>query len=287
MFLSDVSIKRPVFATMMMVALIVLGVVSYQRLAIDEYPDITYPVIVVQTTFRGASPQVMEREVSRPIEEALNTVSGVDEITSSSGEGVSMVRLQFKLNVNVMEAQQEVMSKVAGVRRELPQDLEDPLVRRFDPNDRPILTIAIQSRERPIRDLTDLADEIIGTRIESVTGVGEVNIVGGTARQIQVQLDPTAMRAYGISPLQVSNALRSENQEVPAGRVERGEQQRLIRVTGRIKDPTAFGDLVVATRNGVPVRVRDVGTVIDGTEMPRSAAYMNNDRAVTLDILKI
>ncbi|MGQ0813866.1 MAG: efflux RND transporter permease subunit [Gemmatimonadota bacterium] len=287
MFLSDVSIRRPVFATMMMVALVVLGVVSYQRLAIDEYPDITYPVIVVQTTYRGASPQVMEREVSRPVEEALNTVSGVQEITSSSGEGTSLVRLMFKLNVNVMEAQQEVMSKIAAVRRELPQDIEDPIIRRFDPNDRPILTIAMQSRERPIRELTDLADEVIGTRIESVTGVGEVNIVGGTARQVQVQLDPAAMRAYGISPAQVSAALRSENQEVPAGRVERGETQRLVRVTGRIKDPAAFGDLVVASRNGVPVRVRDVGRVVDGTEIPRSAAYMNNDRAVTLDILKI
>src|SRR5687768_9009907 len=148
MYLSDVSIKRPVFATMMMLALVVLGIISYQRLAIDEYPDITYPVIVVQTTFRGASPQVMEREVSRPIEEALNTVSGVNEITSSSGEGSSLVRLMFNLNVNVMEAQQEVMSKVAGVRRELPQDVEDPIIRRFDPNDRPILTVAMQSRER-------------------------------------------------------------------------------------------------------------------------------------------
>src|SRR5687767_1265426 len=130
MFLSDVSIKRPVFATMMMVALIVFGLVSYQRLAIDEYPDITYPVVVVQTTYRGASPQVMEREVSRPIEEALNTVQGVYEITSTSGEGRSLVRVSLNLSVDVMEAQQEGMSKVAAVRRELPQDIEDPIIRR-------------------------------------------------------------------------------------------------------------------------------------------------------------
>jgi HAE1 family hydrophobic/amphiphilic exporter-1 len=287
MFLSDVSIKRPVFATMMMVALVVLGIVSYQRLAIDEYPDITYPVIIVQTTYRGASPQVMEREVSRPIEESLNTVSGIQEITSSSGEGTSLVRLMFKLNVNVMDAQQEVMSKVAAVRRELPQDIEDPIIRRFDPNDRPIIGIAMQSRERHIRELTDLADEVISTRIESVTGVGEVNIIGGNARQIQVQLDPIAMRAYGVAPAEVSQALQRENQEVPAGRVERGETQRLVRVTGRIKEPAAFGDIVVANRQGVPVRVRDVGNVVDGTEIPRSAAFMNNDRAVTLEVLKI
>ncbi|HEY0672965.1 MAG TPA: efflux RND transporter permease subunit [Longimicrobiales bacterium] len=287
MFLSDVSIKRPVFATMMMVALVVLGIVSYQRLAIDEYPDITYPVVVVQTTYRGASPQVMEREVSRPIEEALNTVQGVYEITSTSGEGSSMVRVQLNLNVDVMEAQQEVMSKVAAVRRELPQDIEDPIIRRFDPNDRPIISIAMQSQERPIRELTDLADEVIKTRIEAVAGVGEVNVNGGSARQIQVQLDPTAMRAYGVAPAQVSQALQRENQEVPAGRIERGETQRMIRVTGRIKDPAQFGDIVVAERQGVPVRVRDIGTVVDGSEVPRSAAYMNGARAVTLDVLKI
>jgi HAE1 family hydrophobic/amphiphilic exporter-1 len=287
MFLSDVSIKRPVFATMMMFALVVLGIISYQRLAIDEYPDITYPVVVVQTTYRGASPQVMEREVSRPIEEALNTVQGVYEITSTSGEGSSMVRVQLNLNVDVMEAQQEVMSKVAAVRRELPQDIEDPIIRRFDPNDRPIISIAMQSTERPIRELTDLADEVIKTRIEAVGGVGEVNVVGGTARQIQIQLDPVAMRAYGIAPAQVSDALRRENQEVPAGRVERGETQRMIRVTGRIREPANFGNIVVTTKNGVPVRVRDIGTVVDGTEIPRSAAYMNGARAVSLDVLKI
>ena len=287
MFLSDVSIKRPVFATMMMVALVVLGIVSYQRLAIDEYPDITYPVVVVQTSYRGASPQVMEREVSRPIEEALNTVQGVYEITSTSGEGSSMVRVQLNLNVDVMEAQQEVMSKVAAVRRELPQDIEDPIIRHFDPNDRPIISIAMQSRERPIRELTDLADEVLKTRIEAVTGVGEVNVIGGTARQIQIQLDPAAMRAYGVAPAQVSDALRRENQEVPAGRVERGETQRMIRVTGRIREPVNFGNIVVAERQGVPVRIGDVGTVVDGTEIPRSAAYMNGARAVTLDVLKI
>ena len=287
MFLSDVSIKRPVFATMMMFALVVLGIISYQRLAIDEYPDITYPVVVVQTTYRGASPQVMEREVSRPIEEALNTVGGVYEITSTSGEGSSLVRVQLNLDVDVMEAQQEVMSKVAAVRRELPQDIEDPIIRRFDPNDRPIISIAMQSAERPIRELTDLADEVIKTRIEAVNGVGEVNVIGGTARQIQIQLDPAAMRAYGIAPAQVSDALRRENQEVPAGRVERGETQRMIRVTGRIREPANFGNIVVATRNGVPVRVRDIGTVVDGTEIPRSAAYMNGARAVSLDVLKI
>ena len=207
MFLSDVSIKRPVFATMMMVALVVLGIVSYKRLAIDEYPDVSYPIVIAQTTYPGASPEVIEREISKPIEEALNTVQGIREITSTSLEGSSMVRLQLHLGENVMEAQQEVVSKVARLRRALPPEIDDPIVIRFDPNDRPIMSIALQSDERPLRELTDLAEEVVSNRIESVPGVGGVNVVGGAARQIRVQLKPDAMRAYGISPGQVSQAL--------------------------------------------------------------------------------
>ena len=178
MVLSDVSIKRPVFATMMMLALVVLGVVSYKRLAIDEYPDITYPVVIAQTTYPGASPEVMMREISKPIEEALNTVQGIKEITSTSLEGASIVRLQFHLGVDVAVAQQDVMSKLARIRRALPQDIEEPIVRHFDPNDSPIMTIALQSSERSIREITDLATEVVQVRIEANEGVGGVNIVG-------------------------------------------------------------------------------------------------------------
>src|SRR5918999_1248869 len=254
MFLSDVSIKRPVFATMLMVALVVLGIVSYRRLAIDEYPDVTYPVVVVQPAYPGASPEVMEREVSRPIEEALNTVQGLYEVTSTSFEGSSLVRVQLNLGVNVMEAQQEVQAKVARIRRQLPRDIDDPVILRFDPNERPIMSIAMQSSERPLRELTDLADEVVSTRIEAIPGVGGVNVVGGAARQIKVQLDPDALRAYGVSPAEVISALQRENQEVPAGRIERGETERLVRVTGRIVEPKAFADITVTVRNGVPVK---------------------------------
>src|SRR5215217_817858 len=176
MFLSDVSIKRPVFATMMMVTLVVLGVAGYRRLAIDEYPDVSYPVVVAQTTFPGASPEVMEREVSRPIEEALNTVQGIRELTSTSFEGSSLVRVQLELGTNVAEAQQDVQAKIARIRRQLPENIEDPVIIRFDPNERPIMSIAVQSTERPLRELTDLADEVISTRIEAVPGVGGVNV---------------------------------------------------------------------------------------------------------------
>src|SRR5688500_13384310 len=287
MFLSDVSIKRPVFATMLMVALVVLGVISYQRLAIDEYPDVTYPVVVVQTTYAGASPEVMEREVSRPIEEAVNTVEGRCEVTSTSFEGSSMVRVQLNLGVNVMEAQQDVQAKVARIRRQLPRDIDDPVIVRFDPNERPIMSIAIQSPDRPLRELTDIAEEIIAPRLEAIPGVGGVNRVGGVERQIRVQLDHAAMRSYAVSPTQVSAALERENQEVPAGRVQSGQTERLVRVTGRVVDPASFQNIVVAVRDNVPIRLSDVATVVDGTADQRSAARYNGDPAVALDLLKI
>lgn len=287
MFLSDVSIKRPVFATMMMVALVVLGGVAFFRLAVDEYPDVTYPIIVAQTAYPGASPEVVEREVSKPIEEALNTIEGLKEITSTSSEGSSSVRLQFELGVDVMAMQPEVQGKVARIRRQLPRDIEEPVIIRFDPNDRPIMSIVMQSATRPMRELTDLADEVVGKRIEAIPGVGGVNIVGGAAREIRVELDPTALRAYAISPAQVVAALQRENQEVPAGRIQRGETERLVRITGRIIDPMAFGDVTVVVRNGAPIRVRDLGTVVDGTAERRSASLMGVEPALSLEVLKI
>ena len=292
MFLSDVSIKRPVFATMLMVALLVFGLVSYTRLAIDEYPDITYPVVSVNTSYPGASPEVMERDISRPIEEALNTVQGIREVTSTSQEGSSNVRVMMQLDRNVMEAQQDVISKVARIRRQLPPDVQDPVIVRFDPNDRPIMSISIQSADRSIRDLTDLADQVIANRLESIPGVGGVNVNGGTPREIRVLLNPEALSSYQISPQQVSQALARENMEVPAGRVFLPEQEKLVRVTGRIRDPMAFHDIVVSTRQNVPVRVRDLATVVDGAAERRSSAFLGTreegeTRAVSVEVLKI
>ena len=293
MFLSDISIKRPVFATMMMVLLIVLGVVSYKRLAIDEYPDITYPVVIVSTSYPGASPESMMRDIAKPIEEALNTVQGMKEITSTSMEGNSIVRLMFNLGVDIGTALQDVQAKVARIRRQLPPNIEDPIIRHFDPNESPIMAIALQSNERSIRELTDLADEVVQPRIEAIPGVGGVNIVGGNARQIRVQLDPSAMRAYGISPAQVSAALQRENQEVPAGRVQRGQTEQLVRVTGRVREPRAFADVAVTVRNGVPVRIGDIGTVVDGSEERRSGAEIRSAGdsagrpAVSVEVLKV
>src|SRR6266542_3113851 len=287
MFLSDVSIKRPVFATMMMAALVVLGVVSFNRLAIDEYPDITYPIVIAQTTYPGASPEVMERDVSRPVEEALNTVQGLKEIGSTSLNGVSLVRLTLNLDVDVLSAQQDVQAKVARIRRQLPPQIEEPVISHFDPNERPIISVAMQSPDRPIRELTSLADEVVSPRLQAVPGVGGINLSGGETRQIRIELDPSAMRSYGIAPPQVITALQGENQEVPAGRVQRGATEQLVRVTGRIVNPSAFASIVVAVRNGVPVRLGDIAKVIDGAADKRTAALLDSVPALALDVLKI
>ena len=287
MFLSDVSIKRPVFATMMMLALVVLGITAYFKLAIDEYPDITYPTVVVQVSWPGASPEVLERDVARPLEETLNTVQGVKEITSSSFEGAAMVRIQFNLNVDVLAAQQDVQAKVAATRRSLPRDILEPVIRHFDPNDQPIMSIAVQSGERSIRDLTDLSNEVIAPRIEATDGVGEVDVVGGRERQIRIQANPAALQSYGVSPGQLATALANENQEVPAGLVEHQAIERTVRVLGRIMDPRDFGKLVVTARNGAPVRVSDLATVVDGEEYARSASFLRGVPAVSINVLKI
>src|SRR5262245_22901187 len=292
MFLSDVSIKRPVFATMMMLALVVLGIVSYGRLAIDEYPDVTYPTINVSVNYTGASPEVMMRQVSKPLEEALNTVQGIKEINSSSSQGRSNVRVTFNLGVDIGIAQQDVQSKVSRIRRSLPPLIDEPVIQHFDPNDSPIMSIAMQSNERGIRELTDLAAEVVSIRLEAIQGVGGVNVNGGNQRQIKVQLDPDAMRAYNVSPVQVSQALQRENQEVPAGRVSRGATEQLVSISGRIVDPKAFGDIAVSVRNGIPVKLADVATIVDGAEERRSQSEIAGvgeepSPAVSLEVLKI
>ena len=287
MFLSDVSIKRPVFATMMMVLLVVLGAVSYGRLAVDEYPDITRPTISVNASMRGASPQVMEREIARPIEEAVNTIQDVLEVNTTASEGSANVRVTFQLNADIGAGMQDIQARVSAIRRSLPPDMEEISIRRFDPNDRPIMQLAIHSSARPVRELTDLAEEMIKTRIESVTGVGEVNVSGGTPRQVKIELNPEGLREYGVTTQQIAAALQRENQEVPAGRIESGDITRAIRILGRIREPRAFEDVVITTRGGIPIRVGDVGKVNDAAEEPRSASFLNGERVVSLDVLKV
>ncbi|WP_420125270.1 efflux RND transporter permease subunit [Longimicrobium sp.] len=285
--LSGVAVRRPVFTAMMMFGLIVLGLFGFRRLPIDEFPDVDIPVVAVQTVYPGASPETIEREVTRRLEEAFNTVEGVDRITSNSLEGVSSVVVEFDLGRDGDLASQDIRARIDQVRRELPTDIEAPVVQKFDPSAQPILSLALSSGTLTVPELTTLADETIRRRLESVSGVGQLQIAGGLEREIRVNLLPDRMQAVGVSAQEIMGALGRQNLEVPAGRVERGTGEQLVRVTGRITDPAQFNDVIVATRGGMTVRLSDVARVEDATEEERSIAMVDDRRAVSLDVLKV
>jgi HAE1 family hydrophobic/amphiphilic exporter-1 len=285
--LSGLAIRRPVFASMVMLGLIVLGLFAYRRLPIDQFPEVDIPVVTVQTVYPGASPQTIEREVTRRMEEAFNPVEGVDRITSVTLEGVSQVIVEFELGRDVDAASQDIRSKIEAIRRDLPEDIDPPVVQKFDPAAQPIISLALASNTMPLVDLTALADEGVRRRLEAVSGVGEVRVAGGLAREIRVNLLPDRLRAVGVTVPEVMGALASQNIEVPAGRVERGASEQLVRVTGRITDPAQFADVIVANRGGGPIRLRDVADVQTSTEEERSVALVNGERAVSLDVLKV
>ncbi|MGE5759840.1 MAG: efflux RND transporter permease subunit [Gemmatimonadota bacterium] len=286
MFLSDLSIKRPVFASMMMLALVVLGLFSYRRLNIDQFPDVEFPFLVIQTRYSGASPESVEREVTKKIEESVNTVEGVKRIQSTSTEGFSTIFVLFNLGTKLMDAQADVRAKIDAIRQDLPTDIDPPVISRANPSDQPIFVLAVQGENWALRDLTRLADEVVSRRIENVSGVGSVTLVGGLKREIHVLLEPDRLQALGISPDMVTAALRRENGDVPAGRVEQGNAEQLVRVAGKIRDPKDFASLIVTTRNGIPVRLGQIARIEDAQEEARDVAYVNGGRAVALEVRK-
>jgi HAE1 family hydrophobic/amphiphilic exporter-1 len=285
-FLSELSIKRPVLTTMMMGALLVLGLFSYRRLSIDLWPEVEFPFLVIQTQYPGASPESVEREVTKQIEEAVNPVEGVKEIQSTSTEGFSSIFVEFELGTDVMDAQADVRAKVDAIRQELPRDLEPPVISRFDPSSQPILVLSIAGEGWAIRDLTRLADEVVSRRIQNTPGVGNVAVVGGLEREIHVLLVPDRMDALGVSPDMVVAALVRENGDIPAGLVEQGNAENLVRVAGRIGEPRDFERIVVTVRNGAAIRLGQVARIEDAQEEARDAAFVNGQRAVALEIRK-
>lgn len=285
--LSGVAIRRPVFTTMIMLGLVVLGLFSFRGLPIDQFPDVDLPIVTVQTIYPGASPESIEREVTRRLEEAFNPVQGVKTITSQTLEGVSLIIIEFELGIGVDQAAQDIRTKIDAIRRELPADIDPPLVQKLDPGATPIVSIALSSKNMTPVQLTSYADRTLRRELESVSGVGEVRIAGGLSREIRILPDPERLRATGISVGQVMNALASQNIEVPAGRLERGNLEQLVRVTGRISEPRQFSEIIVATRNGVPIRLGDVAEVKDASEDQRSVALLNTTPSVSLDILKV
>jgi HAE1 family hydrophobic/amphiphilic exporter-1 len=244
MWFTRISIGNPVLATMMMVAFVVLGLFSYKRLRVDQFPDVTFPVVVVQTEYPGASPETVESDITRKVEEVVNTINGINSLTSRSYEGQSVVIIEFALTVDPAQAAQDVREKVALIKSAFRREVKESRVTRYDPADRPIFSVAVTNdpsmTQHSMRELTTIADKLIKKRLENVRGVGSVTLVGGVKREIQIYVKPAEMEALGISIDQVINALRNENQELPTGAVRALSGEQVVQVRGRIEHPEDF-----------------------------------------------
>lgn len=283
--LAQICIRRPVFATMLILALVVMGLNAYRTLGVDLFPKIEFPVVTITTTLRGAAPEEVETQVTRRLEEAINTVSGIDEMRSISAEGVSQVFVTFVLEKDPDIAAQEVRDKVSGVLRQLPRDVDPPVVEKISTDAAPVIIIAVSS-QRELRETTKLVDDQIKKNIESIDGVGQVRFIGERERQIQVWLDGEKLYAYNLNIDQVRGALAAQNVEVPGGRVDQGRRELSLRTLGRVERPGDFAGIIVANVGGAPVRIRDIARVEDGVAEPRSLARLDGTPAVLLEVRK-
>ena len=268
-----VFIRRPVLATMLTALLVVLGLFSYKDLGVDLFPNIELPVVTVTTTLKGASPEEVETQLTKPIEETVNTTSGIEELRSVSLEGVSVVTITFALERKLADAAQDVRDKVASILRTLPEGTDPPIVAKYDVESLATISLAI-SGSRDMRELTELADKTIKPALETVDGVGSVVLVGGTKRAVNVWLDAGRLDAYGIGAAQVKAALTAENVEVPGGRVDRGKNEQVLRTMARIEKVADFSKLVVANVGGFPITLGHLGEVKDGVEEARTLARL-------------
>jgi HAE1 family hydrophobic/amphiphilic exporter-1 len=291
MWFTRVSLKNPVFATMVMLAIVVLGLFSYQRLKVDQFPNIDFPVVVVMTEYPGASPEIVESEVTKKMEEAVNSIAGINALTSRSYENQSVVIIEFQLHIDGRKAAEDVREKVAAVRPTFRTEVKEPRVLRFDPASRAIWSLAVlpdpsKGRAMDAVELTNWADQVLKKRLENVRGVGSVTLVGGTKREINVYLNPAAMEALGVTADQVVAAVRSENQDLPVGAIRSLAQDRVVQIDARMQRPEDFANIIVARRAGAPVRVGQVARVADGAQEIESLALYNGERTLLLSVQK-
>ena len=281
--LAEICIRRPVFAAMIVLSLVVVGAASYFKLGVDRSPSVDLPTVAVRTNLPGASPEEMETLVSQPIEEVVNTVDGIDNLRSVSGQGNSFVIATFNLNRDIDTAAQDIRDRVATVVRDLPPDTRPPVISKFNNDTTPVITIAL-SGQRSIRELTEYGDKVVKVQLERAGGVGEVAVVGGLERAINVWIDAERLAAYKIPISRVHDALQRQNADVPGGNVETGQRELVLRTLGRYTDPREMEELVVANINGAPVKIRDIGRVEDGTKEQRSISRLNGTPTVTLEV---
>lgn len=291
MWFTKVSLKNPVFATMVMLAFVVLGLFSYQRLKVDQFPNIDFPVVVVTAEYPGASPEIVESEVTKKLEEGVNSIAGINALTSRSYEGQSVVIIEFQLHIDGRKAAEDVREKVASIRPNFRTEVKEPRVLRFDPASRSIWSLAVlpdttKGKAMNAVELTNWADQVLKKRLENVRGVGSVNLVGGTKREINVYLNPQAMEALGITAEQVATAVRNENQDLPVGAIRSLAQERVVQIDARMQRPEDFARIIVARKNGAAITVGQVARIADGAQEIDSLALYNGERTLLLTVQK-
>jgi HAE1 family hydrophobic/amphiphilic exporter-1 len=284
-WLANVSVRRPIFATVLILVVLVFGIVGYAQLGVDRFPKVDFPTVSVITELPGAAPKEVETEVSAKIEEAVNTISGIDELRSTSSEGVSQVFVTFVLEKDIEVAAQEVRDRVSRVLSSLPKGVEEPVVMKIDPDATPVLYIAVNAKA-PLAEITEVGDKLVRRRLESTPGVGQVTVVGGSKRQINVWLDPARLRAHGLTALDVERAISSSNLTIPGGRIEAGPNQQILRVRGRVEKPAELARLSILEKEGREVRLGEVARIEDGVETTETSAVRDGEPAVVLSIRK-
>jgi HAE1 family hydrophobic/amphiphilic exporter-1 len=285
-WLAALCVRRPIFASVLILLICVVGIAGYLQLGVDRFPNVDFPVVVVTTTQPGAAPEDVETEITDKVEEAVNTISGIDELRSVTTEGVSQVVVTFLVEKNVDIAAQEVRDRVNSVLTNLPKDIDQPTVQKLDPDASPVLYFALRSQGHTIREATELADKQLRRTLESVDGVGAVQLIGGRKRQVNVLLDPIRLRGANVTVVDVQKAIASQNLTTPGGRVDTGPGELTVRIHGRVTNPAEIGDLVVRQQAGHSIRVRDVGEVVDGVEDAESAALLDDTPTVLLALRK-
>ena len=300
MWFTQVSLKNPVFATMVMLAIVVLGLFSYQRLQVDQFPNIDFPVVVITTEYPGASPEIVESEVTKKVEEGVNSIAGINALTSRSYEGQSVVIIEFQLYIDGRKAAEDVREKIGIIRPTFRTEVKEPRVLRFDPSSKAIWSLAVlpdatKGQSLNAVELTNWADQVLKKRLENVRGVGSVNLVGGTKREINIYLKPQALEANGITPDQVVSAVRGENQNLPVGAIRNTAQELVVQMDARMQRPEDFGKIIVGRKgavlpvqagSGAPVRVDQVAVVKDGAQEVDSLALYNGQRTLLLTVQK-
>lgn len=286
MWFTRISVKYPVFTIMMMFCLTVLGLASWQRMGVEEFPDVDFPFVVIYTNYPGASPESVESEITKKMEDQINTISGLKQVISQSSEGLSTIIAEFNLDVPSSVAAQDIRDKIAPVSAQFRDEIDDPIVERYDPTASAVMSIVFESKNMDLRDLSSYLEQRIVPQLRTVSGVGTVNLLGDAQRQIRIQVDPQKLQSFGLGIDQVLNTLKAENIEVPGGTLKQPTSELVVEIKSRVIHPQAFGDLVVANKNGAPIFLRQVASIEDSQAEMESSAFLNGKTAVAIDILR-